>query len=63
MAHTYLLQLLPPTFCLGGIRVVGKQLPQCILQLLYFGRVLSQLGKQSLQEDVKEEHVLTQTVI
>lgn len=36
MAHTYLLQLLSPVICLGGIRIVGKQLPQCVLQLLHF---------------------------
>lgn len=43
MAHTYLLQLLSPAISLGGIGVVGKQLPQCVLQLLNFGRVLGQL--------------------
>lgn len=36
MAHTYVLQLLSPAICLGGIRIVGKQLPQCVLQLLHF---------------------------
>lgn len=63
MAHTYVLQLLSPAICLGGIRIVGKQLPQCVLQLLHFAWVLSQLWKQSLQEDNKEEHKLTEAAI
>lgn len=63
MAHTYLLQLLSPAISLGGIRIVGKQLSQRVLQLLHFARVLSQLGKQSLQEDNKEEQELTEAAI